>query len=151
MKIFGNRTGLTEMEKLYRRTNRRTFVVEVLLIFAIVFSFRWVINRIGVSALWVDILLVSILLVLISRAFAGRSHDLGRSDFWTFIPVVLFAAGCLTAFFWTGAPVAVQIISYLLCGIALVSVALMKGDQGENRFGASPEEAIELKVIGNMR
>ncbi|MCY4475460.1 MAG: DUF805 domain-containing protein [Chloroflexi bacterium] len=150
MILLGHRTAVTEVERRHRRTNRRTYVVEVLLIFAVSLAVEFALDRLGVAGLWVDLLLASLLLFLVARAFAGRTHDLGRTDYWTIIPLLIFAGGWLTSFFWADAPLAIEIASHLAWSVALVSVAFVKGNEGENRFGAAPEDAIELKVITNV-
>lgn len=150
MILLGQRTAVTEVEKRHRRTNRRTYVVEVLIIFAISFLFEFALNRIGIGERWSELLLAALLLFLVARAFAGRTHDLGRTDYWTIIPLVIFAGGWLTSFLWADAPLAVKIVSHLAWSMALVSVAFIKGNEGENRYGSAPEEAVELKVIANV-
>ena len=150
MLFLGQRTAVSEVEKRHRRTNRRTYVVEVLLVFAIILSIQFALDRLGVAGLWLEMLLAFLLLFLVARAFSGRTHDLGRTDYWTIIPLVIFAAGWLTSFFWADAPLVVEIASHLAWSMTLVSVALIKGDEGENRYGSAPEEAVELKVIANV-
>ena len=150
MIFLGHRSASTDVERRHRRTNRRTYVVEVLIIFALTMLIELALDRLGVDHLWVEIALASLLLFLIARAFSGRTHDLGKTDYWTFIPLLVFAGGWLTTFFWSDAPLAVEIVSHLAWSMALVSVAFIKGNEGENRYGAAPEEAVELKVIANV-
>ncbi len=120
------------------------------MIFAFSLLIEFAFDRLGVSGLWTDLLLALLLLFLVARAFSGRTHDLGRTDYWTIIPLVVFAGGWVTTFFWTDAPLAVEIVSHMAWSIALVSVAFVKGNEGENRYGSAPEEAVELKVIANV-
>ncbi len=120
------------------------------MIFAASFLIEFALDRLGVGGLWVDLMLATLLLFLVARAFSGRTHDLGRTDYWTIIPLVVFAGGWLTSFFWADAPLAVEIVSHLAWSVALVSVAFVKGNEGENRYGSAPEEAIELRVIANV-
>ena len=150
MILLGQRSANTNVERRFRRTNRRTFVIEVLLIFGVTQLIEFVLDRIGVSELWVDVGMTTLLLFLVGRAFAGRTHDLGRTDQWTLLPLAVFAAGWLSAMFWIDAPIAVEIVAHLAWAAALVTVALLRGDTGENKFGSAPEEAIELKVIANV-
>ena len=120
------------------------------MIFAVSFLIEFALDRLGVDGLWVDLILAALLLFLVARAFAGRTHDLGRTDYWTIIPLIVFAGGWLTSFFWADAPLAVEIVSHMAWSMALVSVAFVKGNEGENRYGSAPEEAVELKVIANV-
>jgi uncharacterized membrane protein YhaH (DUF805 family) len=150
MILLGHRTAATEVEKRHRRTNRRTYVVEVLLIFGASFLIEFALDRLDVPGLWVDFALALPLLFLVARAFSGRTHDFGRTDNWTLIPLIVFAGGWLTSALWPDAPLAVEIVSHLAWSIALVSVAFIKGNEGENRYGSAPAEAVELKVIANV-
>ena len=120
------------------------------MIFAVSFLIEFALDRLGIYGLWVDSLMAALLLFLVARAFAGRSHDLGRTDYWTIIPLAVFAGGWLTSLFWADAPLAIEILSHLAWSVALVSVVFIRGDQGENRYGSAPEEAVELKVIANV-
>ncbi len=148
--LLGNRSASTSVERRFRRTNRRTFVVEVLLIFGLILLTEFVFEQLGVSHMWVDIGMAVLLLFLIGRAFAGRSHDLGRNDAWTILPLAVFAGGWLVVLFWHEAPLAVEMISHLAWASALVTVALLRGNKGKNKFGSAPEDAVELKVIANV-
>lgn len=150
MILLGRRTATTEREKRYRRTNRKTYVVEILLGFAVSLLAEFVFDRLGLTGPWVDLGLTALLLFLVGRAFAGRSHDIGRTDNWTLIPIVLFSAGWLVPVFWDGAPTWVEISGRLIWVLALISPVLFKGDEGENQFGSPPENAIEWKVIANV-
>ncbi len=150
MILLGNRSAGTNVERRFRRTNRRTFVIEVLLIFCLTQVSIFVLERFGVEHIWIDIGMAALLLFLIGRAFAGRTHDLGRNDMWTIPPLAVFAAGWLVALYWSEAPIAVEIIAHLGWASALVTVALIRGNRGENKFGSSPEKAVELKVMANV-
>lgn len=150
MILLGQRSASTNVERRFRRINRRTFVIEVLLIFVVTQLIEFVLDRVGVSEIWVDIGMTTLLLFLVGRAFAGRTHDLGRTDQWTLLPLAVFAVGWLSALFWTDAPLAVEIVAHFAWASALVTVALIRGNAGENKFGSAPEEAVELKVIANV-
>lgn len=150
MILLGNRSARTNVERRFRRINRRTFVVEVLLIFFVTLAVEFILDRFGIPELWVDVGMTTLLLFLVGRAFAGRTHDLGRTDQWTLLPFAVFAGGWLVALFWTDAPFVVEIIAHLAWASALVTAALLRGNQGENKFGSSPDEAVELKVIANV-
>ncbi|MYF79824.1 MAG: hypothetical protein F4180_08285, partial [Chloroflexi bacterium] len=114
MILLGRRTATTEREKRYRRTNRKTYVVEILLVFAVSLLAEFAFDRLGLTGPWVDLGLTALLLFLVGRAFAGRSHDIGRTDNWTLIPIVLFSAGWLVPVFWDGAPAWVEISGRLI-------------------------------------
>lgn len=150
MILLGRRTATNEQEKRYRRTNRKTYVVEILLVFAVSLIAEFVFDRLGLTGLWVDLALTALLLFLVGRAFAGRTHDIGRTDNWTLIPIVVFSAGWLLPVFWDGAPPWIEITGRLIWVLALIAPVFLKGDQGENRFGSPPENAIEWKVIANV-
>ena len=150
MILLGNRTAVSEVETRHRRTNRRTYVVEVLLIFALSLAAQSALDRFGVPGIWVDLGRALPLLFLVVRAFSGRTHDIGRTDNWTLIPAAIFAGGWLTSVFWADAPLVVEVVSYIAWSMALVSVAFIKGNEGDNRFGSAPDGAVELKVIANV-
>lgn len=150
MILLSNRSANTYTERRYRRVNRRTYVVEILLIFAASLVVEVAFERLGLPEFWVDAALTVLLLFLIGRAFAGRSHDMGRTDNWTLIPLAVFSGGWLVAAFWHEAPLWVEVIAHLAWALALFTPLLFRGSEGENQFGASPEEAVELKVIANV-
>ncbi len=150
MILLGNRTAVTEVEKRHRRTNRRTYVVEVLLIFGASLLIEFAMDRLGVSESWVDLALTLALLFLVARAIAGRSHDLGLTDDWTLIPLAVFAGGWLVSVFWTNAPIMFEVAAHFMWALAIVSPAFLRGNNGENRFGSAPSDAVELNVIGNV-
>lgn len=150
MILWGNRSANTDREKRYRRTNQLTYVVEILLVFAVSIMAEFAFDHLGFSGPWVDLGITALLLFLVGRAFAGRTHDIGRTDNWTLIPIVLFSAGWLLPVFWDGAPTWVEITGRLLWVLVLIAPALFKGDEGENKYGAPPENAIEWKVIANV-
>ena len=150
MILLGNRTAVTEVEKRHRRTNRRTYVVEVFLIFGASLLIEFAMDRLGVSEIWVDLALTLALLFLVARAIAGRSHDLGLTDDWTLIPLAVFAGGWLVSVFWTNAPIMFEVAAHFMWALAIVSPAFLRGNNGENRFGSAPGDAVELKVIGNV-
>lgn len=150
MILLGRRTATTEREKRYRRTNRKTYVVEILLVFAVSLLAEFVFDRLGFAGYWVDLALTALLLFLVGRAFAGRTHDIGRTDNWTLIPIVIFSAGWLVPVFWEGAPLWVEVTGRLIWVLALITPVLIRGDEGENQFGSPPENAIEWKVIANV-
>ena len=150
MILLGRRSPTTERESRYRRTNRKTYVVEILLVFAVSLLAEFVFDRLGLTGRWVDLGLTALLLFLVGRAFAGRTHDIGRTDNWTLIPIVIFSAGWLVPVFWEGAPPWVEVSGRLIWVLALITPVLIKGDEGENRFGSPPENAIEWKVIANV-
>ena len=150
MILWGNRSANSETERRYRRTNRITYVVEILLVFAVSLLAEFAFELLGFSGPWVDLSLTALLLFLVGRAFAGRTHDIGRTDNWTLIPIVLFSAGWLLPVFWDGAPTWVEISGRLIWVLALMTPVFFKGDEGENQFGAPPQNAIEWKVIANV-
>ena len=119
------------------------------LILGVTLLIEFALDQFGVSEMWIDIPMTLALLFLIGRAFLGRSHDLGRTDEWTLLPLAIFAGGWLVALFWTEAPFAVEVLAHLAWALALVTPVLIRGNEGENRYGSSPESAIELKVIAN--
>ena len=153
MILLGDRTAVSDLEKRHRRTNRRTYFVEVILILGLILGntllVEFAFDQFGVSDMWIDIPMTLALLFLIGRAFLGRSHDLGRTDEWTLLLLAMFAGGWLVALFWTEAPFAVEALAHLTWVLAIVAPALIRGNEGENRYGSSPESAIELKVIAN--
>ena len=150
MMFLGRRSATTESERRYRRTNRKTYIVEILLVFTVSLLAEFVFDRLGLTGRWVDLGLTALLLFLVGRAFAGRTHDIGRTDNWTLIPIVIFSAGWLVPVFWEGAPAWVEVTGRLIWVLALIMPVLFKGDEGENRFGSPPENAIEWKVIANV-
>ena len=150
MILLGRRSATSESERRYRRTNRKTYVVEILLVFAVSLLAEFVFDRLGLTGRWVDLGLTALLLFLVGRAFAGRTHDIGRTDDWTLIPIVIFSAGWLVPVFWDGAPPWIEVTGRLIWVLALIMPVLFKGDEGENRFGSPPENAIEWKVIANV-
>ena len=147
MNLLGRRSATSESETRYRRTNRKTYVVEILLVFAVSILAEFAFDRLGLTGRWVDLSLTALLLFLVGRAFAGRTHDIGRTDNWTLIPIVIFSAGWLVPVFWDGAPPWIEVTGRLIWVLALIMPVLFKGDEGENRFGSPPENAIEWKVI----
>jgi uncharacterized membrane protein YhaH (DUF805 family) len=90
------------------------------------------------------------MLFLVARAIAGRSHDLGLTDDWTLIPLAVFAGGWLVSVFWSNAPIMFDVAAHFMWALAIVSPAFLRGNNGENRFGSAPRDAVELKVIGNV-
>ncbi len=150
MILLGRRSAASDRETRYRRTNRKTYVVEILLVFAVSLLAEFVFEQLGLTGPWVDLVLTALLLFLVGRAFAGRTHDIGRTDNWTLIPIVIFSAGWLVPVFWDGAPLWVEVTGRLIWVMALITPVLFKGDEGENQFGSPPENAIEWKVIANV-
>lgn len=150
MNLLGLRSATTDREKRYRRTNRITYVVEILLVFAVSIMVEFAFDRLGLTGWWIDLGLTALLLFLVGRAFAGRTHDIGRTDNWTMIPIVLFSVGWLVPVFWDGAPAWVEVSGRLIWVLALISPVLLKGDEGDNQYGAPPENAIEWRVIANV-
>lgn len=150
MNLLGLRSATTDTEKRYRRTNRITYVVEILLVFAVSIMVEFAFDRLGWTGWWIDLGLTALLLFLVGRAFAGRTHDIGRTDNWTMIPIVLFSVGWLVPVFWDGAPAWVEVSGRLIWVLALISPVLLKGDEGDNQYGAPPENAIEWRVIANV-
>lgn len=150
MILLGQRSAISSTERRYRRTNRKTYIVEILLIFGASLLAEFAFDQLGLPEHWADLVLTAILLFLIGRAFAGRSHDIGRTDNWTVIPLTVFSAGWLVAVFWHEAPLWVEIVAHLAWALALFTPVMFRGDKGENRFGSAPEDAIELKVIANV-
>ena len=96
MILLGHRTPVNETERRYRRVNRKTYVVEVLLIFGASLLVEFALERLGVPSLWVDLVMTGALLFLVARALAGRSHDMGLTDNWTLIPLAVFSAGLVS-------------------------------------------------------
>ena len=147
---LGQRSAISETEKRHRRTNRKTYVVEILLVFAVCLAAGFIFDQLGLTERWVDFVLTALLLFLIGRAFAGRTHDIGQTDYWTLIPLAVFSAGWLVAVFWQEAPLWVEIVAHFAWALVLFAPLLFRGNEGENKFGSPPEDAIELKVIANV-
>ncbi len=150
MLLIGHRNPVSEVEKRHRRTNRRTYFVEVLLVFCATLLVEFAIRRLGVPALWIEIPMTVVLLLLVGRAIAGRSHDYGRTDEWTLLLLVVFSVGWMVAMFWDSAPLALEVVAYFVWSLALFVPLMFKGDEGKNRFGSPPGESIELNVITNV-
>ena len=144
------RTAVSKVKKRHRRSNRRTYVVEILLIFCSALLLKFIMTRLGVPNLWVDILMTIALLFFIARALAGRSHDYGRTDEWTLLLFTIFTGGWLVTLFWDAAHNAVEIVAYLAWIFALLVPVLFKGDEGRNQFGSPPQGTVELNVIANV-
>ena len=55
MIFLGRRSATTESETRYRRTNRKTYVVEILLVFAVSLLAEFAFDRLGLTGRWVDL------------------------------------------------------------------------------------------------
>ena len=150
MLLLGHRNLIGEVERRHRRTNRRTYFVEILLVFCATLLLEIGAERLGFPGLWIEIPMTAGLLFLVGRAISGRSHDYGRTDEWTLLLLVVFSIGWLIALFWDSIPLAVELAAHLVWSMALFVPLMFKGDVGENSFGSSPEKAIELNVIANV-
>ena len=147
---FGTRTATCEVERSHRRTNRRTYVTEIALVFGVIYLAVILLDRLEVQGLWFDLLLSAVFVFLIGRALAARNHDLGRTDEWVLIPLAGFTIGWVVHFFWHDAPVIVSVLGYTVSAVALLVPAFIRGDTDVNRYGSCPEESIEPRVIANV-
>jgi uncharacterized membrane protein YhaH (DUF805 family) len=150
MVTIGHRKPANEVERRHRRTNRKTYLIEVASIIGAMLLIEFALHRFGVPDLWIQVATIPGLLLLIGRAFLGRSHDLGRTDEWTLVPLAIFAAGWLVPRLWTEVPLAVEAFAHIAWVSALVVPALFRGNEGENRFGTPPEDTVEVKMITNF-
>ena len=141
---------MTEIEIRHRRVNRRTYAVEVLVIFAAYLAIDFSLQRLGLSLDWVDIVLTAVFCLYIARAFSGRMHDIGRSDYWTALPLGIFLIGWLVPSYWHDAPLWAEVAAPSLWFAALLSPILFEGDHGINRFGRPPSASVELAKITNV-
>jgi uncharacterized membrane protein YhaH (DUF805 family) len=140
------------------RSNRQEFWISVVLLIVVAFV---------LTALHMDSAMAAITIMWVIT-WIRRLHDIGRPGWWALIPIVLIVAMVLAGFALGGEPLvkaltAIQAmdtsyaipdkVAYLLFAIGLGGVIIQlgftiwlgvkKGDAGNNRFGAPPEDIFK--------
>ena len=130
--------------------NRRTYVVEVLVIFAAYLAIGFALQSLGWSHAWLDVALTAALFLYIARAFSGRTHDIGHTDYWTILPLGMFLTGWLIQLLWNDAPSWAELAAHSVWIVSLLIPLMFEGSDGTNQFGRAPAPAVELKKITNI-
>jgi uncharacterized membrane protein YhaH (DUF805 family) len=140
------------------RSNRQEFWISVVLLIVV---------ALVLTALHMDSAMAAITIMWVIT-WIRRLHDIGRPGWWALIPIVLIVAMVLAGFALGGEPLvkaltAIQAmdtsyaipdkVAYLLFAIGLGGVIIQlgftiwlgvkKGDAGNNRFGAPPEDIFK--------
>jgi uncharacterized membrane protein YhaH (DUF805 family) len=140
------------------RSNRQEFWISVVLLIVVAFT---------LTALRMETASAAITIMWIIT-WIRRLHDIGRPGWWAIMPIVLIVAVVMAGFSLGGEPLvkalaAIQAmdtsyaipdrVAYVLFGIGLAAVIIQfgftiwlgmkKGDSGNNRFGAPPEDIFK--------
>lgn len=116
------------------RTNRKSFVINFLLILLIGMLPAVIFCVLAVKFKSIILLILTIFFVLCAviahyANLARRFHDFGQSAWWT---LLIFAMGFF--FNYEGSPFS------LFCNLLFIVFALIPGTKGSNKYGADPLE-----------
>jgi uncharacterized membrane protein YhaH (DUF805 family) len=131
------RTGATDWRELFTsaagRTARAPFWIAIALIFALAAAYEAVVGPpLRLLTFW---LIYPVLLAAATCVLSKRLHDRGRTGWWA--ALVLF----MVVMNWPEPHGGRAILALPVLVWAIVELGLLAGEQGANRFGASPSAA----------